>query len=150
MGGPGKTIKLFGEELRLHDLWRVGGAAVPTENGHQVGGNAALNLQATDTTGMSLGIGVSSYMSADSKRVGGSANVMGPVFFGVWAGVEAEVLRDLNADKTQVGAAAGAFGILPSVEIPIYLKAGFMDVTELDSWAVTLGVSLSFEFLRAP
>ncbi len=146
----GTTINFFGQELRLHELWRGGISFVPTQDGHEVGGHASVNFQATDTTGISLGIGGSGYFSENSKLLGGNANFVGPVFFGVWAGVEAEVLHNLDSDKTQFGLAAGAFGILPEVEIPIYLKAGLLDVTELGSWAVTLGVSFSFEFLRAP
>jgi hypothetical protein len=143
-----KGIEIFGEH-QLHDLWRSGVSAVATEDGHETGGHFGLNLQATDITGTSFGVGVSSYLGPNSKLVGGSANFVAPVFFAVWGGGEVEVLRNLEADKTTVGAAAGLYGILPFGGVPIYLKGGLMDVTDFGSWTVTGGVSFSFELLRS-
>lgn len=146
----GLTFKLFGQELRIHDLERVGVAAVPTEDGHDVGAHVSLNLQATDTSGPSFGVGASCYMSANAKLCGGSANVGGPIFIGAWGGGEVDVLRNLDSGKTQVGVSAGAFGVLPLgfMDLPIYVKGGFLDVTDLKAWSVTAGLAFSFEFLR--
>lgn len=146
MGGDGK--KIFGEH-QLHDLWRTGVSAVATEDGHEAGGHFGVNLQATDITGTSFGVGVSGYVGPNSQLVGGSANFMAPAYFAVWAGGELEVLRNLETDETTVGAAVGAYGILPFGGVPIYLKGGLMDVTELGSWTVTGGVSFSFELGRS-
>lgn len=146
----GKTIELFGQQLRLHDLWRAGVTAVPSQDGHDAGSHASVNLQVSDTTGMSLGFGASSYISSNNQFIGGNANIAGPVYFGVWAGVEAEVLHNFDLDKSRMGISAVALGIVPGAEVPIYLKAGLLDVSTTDSWSVTFGLSFSLEFLRSP